>query len=733
MPEDILKDLNQNQKEAVKHTEGPLLILAGAGSGKTKTLTHRIAYLVRKKHVSPYSILAVTFTNKAAAEMKERIFMLIGDKSDNVDRFLPWMGTFHSICVKILRKHIGKIGYKSSFVIYDSKDQMTVVKQVMKKLNIDPKQYNPQAVKSHISGAKNELMDSDKYQEIAHLSHFGSIVSDVYSEYEKILKENNALDFDDLIMLTVDLLQKFTEVRQEYQHQFKYVMIDEYQDTNHAQYMLVRLLTGQQENICVVGDDAQSIYSWRGATIRNILEFEKDYPKAKVVKLERNYRSTKNILEAAGFVIAKNKGQKKKKLWTKNPKGQLIHVFESSSEQEEARYVVNEIGRMMRDEQLKYKDFAILYRTNAQSRTLEEMLLRYNLPYRIVGGQKFYERKEIKDALAYLKVIVNTTDNLSLQRIVNVPSRGISKKTVEILGVIALEYSLTTWETIKRISDGDNGVTELAENHLNTRAINSIKKFYKIIDNLQNNLEDLNPGEFLTMTLNKTGYFDSIDNGSVEGETRVENLKELLTVLDKYNEYSAAEGLRLFLEEIALITDIDNYDIGEDAVTLMTLHSAKGLEFPVVFITGMEENIFPHSRSITEAAEMEEERRLCYVGITRAKKKLYLTYAVMRKLFGSLQSNLPSQFIDDIPAELIKRSGQKKKKSIGGGKYTVKQSEKVLLDENNGEYTSGDKVVHPKFGEGRVVQVQGGILKVAFAGQGVKSLAAAIAPLRKID
>ncbi|MFA4930374.1 MAG: UvrD-helicase domain-containing protein [Patescibacteria group bacterium] len=726
----ILKDLNDKQRAAVETTEGPLLILAGAGSGKTKTLTHRMAYIVHKMKVSPFNILAVTFTNKAAKEMKERIFLLIGHTKSDINRFLPWMGTFHSVCVKILRQHGGLVGYNSSFVIYDTKDQQVVIKQVMKDLNIDPKQYNPQAIKAHISGAKNELMNPTQYQEVAHLSHFGSIVSDVYTAYQKILKENNALDFDDLIMKTVELLQNHDEVRREYQTRFQYVLIDEYQDTNHAQYTLIRLLVNQRENICVVGDDAQSIYSWRGATIRNILEFEKDYPRAKVVKLERNYRSTKNILEAAGYIIAKNKRQKKKKLWTDNPKGELISVYESSSEQDEARYVASEINRLKSQDGMDYGDFAVLYRTNAQSRTLEEMFLRYNIPYRIVGGQKFYERKEIKDALAYLRLIVNPTDTLSIKRVINVPPRAISAKTVTALEVIGLEYSMTLWEVIGQMAAGENGVSELAANHLNSRAINALIKFHQVINGLQNHLDELLPGEFLTLVLNKTGYLEWTDNKTVEGESRVENLQELLTVLDRYNDYAAVEGVRLFLEEIALITDIDNYDVNENAVTLMTMHSAKGLEFPAVFIVGMEENIFPHARSLTEPAEMEEERRLCYVGVTRAKKRLYLTYAIMRKIFGNLQSNLPSQFIDDIPENL--RYHVKPKKS-SGSKYTQPETTKIVLDEDNGEYCSGDKVVHPKFGEGRVVQVQGGIIKVAFIGGGVKSLAAAIAPLRKID
>ncbi|MBU0647845.1 DNA helicase PcrA [Patescibacteria group bacterium] len=729
----ILKGLNDKQKEAVEAADGPLLILAGAGSGKTKTLTHRIAYIVHEKKVSPYNILAVTFTNKAAAEMKERIARLLGASAEeDINKSLPWMGTFHSVCVKILRKHIGQMGYKSSFIIYDSNDQLTAIKRVMKEQNIDVKQFNPRAVKAHISGAKNELMTPSQYQETAHLSYFGSIVSDVYKDYQKILKDNNALDFDDLIMITVQLLQKYPDVQTEYRQKFKYILIDEYQDTNHAQYILVKLFINKDENICVVGDDAQSIYSWRGATIRNILEFEKDYPKAKVIKLEQNYRSTKNILAAADEVIVKNKRQKKKKLWTKNPRGEKIVVHEASNELFEAQFVVNEINSLKNKEDLELKDFAVLYRTNAQSRSLEEVFLKNNIPYRIVGGVKFYERKEIKDALAYLQMIINPTDELSLERIINIPSRGISKKTVAALRVIGNEYSLRVWEVIGRIDNEDNGVKELAENHLNKRAINSLIKFYQMIDRWRNDLSGQRPNEFLMMVLEKSGYLTHVDDGSIEGETRKENLQELLTVLDKYNDFLADEGIGLFLEEIALITDIDNYNTNENAVTLMTLHSAKGLEFPAVFMVGMEENIFPHSRSITEPSEMEEERRLCYVGITRAKKCLYLTYTNMRRLFGHLQNNLPSRFIDDIPLDLVKSIKSGKENLASKILSSFKQSEPIVLDEDGGEYNSGDKVRHAKFGVGRVVQVTGGILKVAFEGQGVKSLAAAIAPLERL-
>ena len=739
MKENIVQGLNEKQKEAVLCTDGPLLILAGAGSGKTKTLTHRIAYIVWEKKISPYNILAVTFTNKAAKEMKTRIAKLLNlsGAQGSLETNLPWMGTFHSICVRILREHAGKLGYKNSFAIYDSDDQLTAVKKIMKEHHIDPKQYHPQAIRAHISGAKNELIDPKHYQEMAHINDFSSMVSTVYTHYQKLLKDNNAMDFDDLIMNTVILLEKYPEIRRDYQQKFQYVLIDEYQDTNQAQYTLVMLFINQKNNICVVGDDAQSIYSWRGATIRNILEFEKDFKNTKVIKLEQNYRSTKNILAAADQVIAKNTNQKKKKLWTENPTGEKLTFYQAQNELDEAKFVAEEILRIKDKGEEDFKDFAILYRTNAQSRTIEEMLLKYNIHYRIVGGLKFYERKEIKDALAYLKLIVNPTDILSLSRIINTPPRGITKNTLNSLEVIAREYSMNIWEVISRIAKDNNGIKELAENHINARAIKNLINFFEFISEWQGKMGKNNPSEFLVEIINKSGYRDWLNDKSIEGETRLENLQELLTVLEKYNEFDAEEGIRLFLEEVVLITDIDNYDENENVVTLMTLHSAKGLEFPIVFMVGMEENLFPHARSIMEAAEMEEERRLCYVGITRAKKCLYLTYAQLRNIFGNTQINPPSRFLADIPGELINEVGQKKRLSILKnptlGVRANKMGQKIILDEDWGIFKSGDKVTHPKFGRGRIVQIQGGIIKVGFESGGIKSLAAAIAPLKKID
>lgn len=732
---DLLKNLNPKQKEAVLSTDGPLLILAGAGSGKTKTLTHRIAHIVKEQKIDPYNILAVTFTNKAAAEMKQRIYKLLDQKNNDINRFLPWMGTFHSICVKILRKEIGRLGYKSNFVIYDSADQLTVIKKAMKEKGIDSKQFAPQAIKSHISRAKNELMSAKQYQESAHMSSFTEAVGDVYVKYQSILKENQALDFDDLIMNSVLLLENNPDVRETYKNIFKYIFIDEYQDTNFAQYTLISLIMNKECNICVVGDDAQSIYSWRGATLRNILEFEKDFPKAKVIKLEQNYRSTKNILKAANAIILLNKKQKKKNLWTDNEDGSLLNLYEATSEQDEGRFISDQILDLVKNDNLEYSDFAILYRTNAQSRALEEIFLRYNIPYRIVGGVKFYERKEIKDILAYMNLLVNVDDNLSLERIVNVPARGISKNTIEFLHTISSEHQLNIWEVMCKITEENNEIAELAENHINSRATRAIIDFVQKINNFKNQISSFSScTELIDGLMKITGYQDYIDDGSIEGETRLENIKELMTVIQKYDAYTAEEGIKLFLEEIALISDIDNFDTNENAVTLMTLHSAKGLEFPVVFIAGMEENIFPHARSITETNEMDEERRLCYVGITRAESKLFLIYSQMRRIFGSVYNNLPSRFIEDIPAELIDKI------SLSNSKNTIrsvisknfKNEEPVVLDEEHEKYSSGDQVRHPKFGIGRIVQIKGGVLKVAFEGEGVKSLAASIAPLEKL-
>jgi DNA helicase-2/ATP-dependent DNA helicase PcrA len=669
---DFLNDLNDMQKEAVKCTEGPLLILAGAGSGKTKTLTYRIAYLISEKNVDPERILAVTFTNKASKEMIERVDKLIGSKGRR-----PIMGTFHSICVRILRKEVGALGYKSSFTIYDDGDSLRAVKIAMKDLSIDEKKFNPKTIKNYISSAKNELINAEEYQELAQ-GYMQEKASKVYFEYEKILKKAHALDFDDLIMRTVEIFQKFSETLEKYQRQFKYIHIDEYQDTNHAQYVLSKLLTEKYKNICVVGDDWQSVYSWRGANFQNILDFEKDYSDAKAIKLEQNYRSTKTILDAAHHVIKKNENRSEKELWTENVLGVPVLTFEARDEQEEGRFIIKEISDSARD----LSDFAVLYRTNAQSRALEEQFLKVGMKYRIFGGVRFYERKEVKDIIAHLRFIENSNDWVAFERIVNVPPRGIGavslKKIKEVFETHSVSSRAERSEVEGSLKDeknnekkgflhssfqevGRNDSSNLneileyinSEGILSGKALAGFESFIKCIIDLKKDKDKLPVAKFIEKVMKKTGYYDSLDDKTIQGEERQENLKELLSVAEEFADKKEDFGLEDFLEEVALISDIDNYSEDEQSVTLMTLHSAKGLEFPVIFITGMEEGIFPHSRTQMDVEEMEEERRLAYVGITRAKERVYLISARRRLLYGNYQSNPPSRFISDIPGEFL--------------------------------------------------------------------------------
>lgn len=614
---DILDDLNSEQKEAVLTTEGPVLILAGAGSGKTKCLTHRIAYLIQEKKVSPQQILAITFTNKAAGEMKERMARLLGsaDNTGLTIYTLPWMGTFHSICVKILRREAQNIGYSKSFSIYDEDDSIALIKAIMKDMNLDIKQYAPQAVKSFISGAKNELMDPEEYSKYVQ-GHFQEIVLKVYRAYQQRLKEAQAFDFDDLIMATVQILESQPEILKRYQTLFQYILIDEYQDTNQAQYMLTKMLAEDHRNICAVGDDFQAIYGWRGANFRNLLNFEKDYPEAKVIKLERNYRSTKTILEAAQKVIEKNQQRTDKVLWTQNGEGAPVTLFTARNGEDEAEFIALEISSLRRAG-LDWNSFAALYRTNAQSRLLEETLLKFRIPYRLVGAVRFYERKEIKDIIAYLRLIVNPNDEISTKRIINVPPRGIGPKTYE----------------------------SSREGKENPKVV----AFWQTIDRIREEGRGLRVEEVVNKVVRQTGYKDFILDGTPEGETRWENIEELMAVA------SQASELDTFLEEVALISDVDNYDSGAEAVTLMTLHCAKGLEFPVVFMVGMEEGLFPHARSLMDMNELEEERRLCYVGMTRAKQRLYLLHAISRIVYGGIQANMKSRFLEEIPEHLIEK------------------------------------------------------------------------------
>ena len=662
--ENILENLNERQRKAVVATDGPVLIIAGPGSGKTKVLTHRIAYIIGKKKINPTNILAVTFTNKAAQEMKTRVGVLLKEtvyaNSPNIyeksaDNFnteypipntqYPVIGTFHNICVRILRQEAEAVGYKKNFVIYDGDDQSSMIKKIMKELQINSEQFNSRAVLSHISNAKNELKDAESFSNIAD-GYFEEQVSIIYNVYQKKLKENNALDFDDLIMQTILLFLDKPEILRKYQNKFQYVMVDEYQDTNYAQYRLVDLLSKAHRNLCVVGDDWQSIYKWRGADIRNILDFEKNYSEAEVILLEQNYRSTQTILDASYQIISRNVNRKEKKLWSEKKVGEPIVIYEAADEKGEAEFIVAEIAKLTNEklgnEKINLKDIAILYRTNAQSRSVEEAFLKYKLPYKIVGGIKFYLRKEIKDVIAYLRLIQNPNDRASLERVVNIPKRDIGQVTFK--------------KVITEIEKSNKNIIETLSNleceSITKEKVNKIKNFAKIIKNCQNKINEIKISELLDLLIKNINYEKYIKDGTEEGERRWENVKELFSAVEKYDNFPAEKSLSILLEEIALATDLDHLNSSQDAVTLMTLHSAKGLEFSAVFIIGMEEGLLPHSRSIQDPSEMEEERRLCYVGITRAKKKAYLIFARTRKIYGSTQANMSSRFISDIPEDL---------------------------------------------------------------------------------
>jgi len=640
-PEAMLKELTPRQREAVTATEGPLLVLAGAGSGKTRVLAYRIAYLIAKNIAPPWAILAITFTNKAAREMQERVVKLVGPAAADI-----WVSTFHSMCVRILRKDIERIGYGSSFGILDATDQLSVVRNVMKELNLDTKRFEPKAILAAISAAKNELVTAEQYAD-RQGDFFQSIVAKVYLQYQKRLQSNNALDFDDLIMLTVRLFREAPEVLDYYQHRFRYIHVDEYQDTNHAQYVLCKLLAARHRNLCVVGDSDQSIYRWRGADIRNILNFEKDYPEAKTVLLEQNYRSTSTILDAANAVIANNAGRKPKNLWTDLRGGDNIVVCEADTEHGEGMFVADEIRRNVEEGGLRYGDHAVLYRTNAQSRGIEEILIKAEIPYRIVGGIRFYDRKEIKDMLAYLRLAANPDDDISMERVVNVPKRGIGEATWD---KVASEAAARGGSVFRLLSDA------LEELDIQPRARKALGEFRDLIMKLHQMSEYLSVTELTEQAAELSGYREELRrDGSLEAQARLENIDELLSVTQEFEKRNEDKSLLAFLTDLALIADIDTLEDGEeaqDAVVLMTLHSAKGLEFPAVFIVGMEEGIFPGSRALTEPEELEEERRLCYVGIPRAMRKLYLSYARTRLLYGRTSSNMPSRFLAEIPDEL---------------------------------------------------------------------------------
>jgi DNA helicase-2/ATP-dependent DNA helicase PcrA len=708
--EGLLKELNPEQKRAVITTDGPLLILAGAGSGKTKTLTHRMAYLLATKKATPFNVLAVTFTNKAAGEMRQRVAHLLGkDPSNRV--FMPYLGTFHSICVRLLRQDGEHVGIPRNFVIWDETDRLAAVKQVSRQAGIDEKSFPARLLTSLISGAKNEMVSPDEFAALAGNSPANRAAAKIFPSYEKSLRDAKALDFDDLIGRTVYLLKTQEQIRKKWQNQFSHVMIDEYQDTNAAQYQLVRLLTGPHHNIAVVGDDWQSIYSWRGADFRNILNFEKDYPKSTVIKLEQNYRSSSNILDAAHEIIIHNRQRSDKKLQATLGEGTPVQIIQTGSERDEASTIARIIQAAVDSGKRNYRDFVVLYRTNAQSRAIEEVFLHRSLPYRVVGGVRFYDRKEIKDILAYLRLIYQSEDQASFDRIVNVPTRGVGLKSLQVFAVWRVQKKYTLLEAMQRANDCEE---------LTRQAKISLTKLADLIDSFRVQLEELTPASLIDSLIRRLDYLHFLEDGTPQGEARVENVRELLSVAVEYQDV----GLAGFLEEISLITDLEKADFGSNVVTLMTLHSAKGLEFPAVFITGLEETLFPHSRSLYDAGEMEEERRLMYVGMTRAKEELYLIYAIERTLYGGRQANPPSRFLADIEAV------------VGSAIDTDRPSQPPQPASEPRyipELAEGDTVKHGTFGLGTVASLEGDNAIIFFKNSGAKTINLAFAPIVKVE
>lgn len=723
--DDLLVGLNPEQRRAVETVDGPLLIQAGAGSGKTKTLTHRIAYLIATKRATPYNILAVTFTNKAAREMRERVGSHLGQSADNRS-FMPYMGTFHGICVRILRQDGEHVGIPRTFVIFDESDRQAAVKQASKQLMIDEKSFPPRVISGLISSAKNEMISPEEYGGFGG-SPAQDVAAKVYPVYERILKDASALDFDDLINRTVRMLKTNKQIRDKWQQQFKYIMIDEYQDTNAAQYQLVKLLTNSSKNIAVVGDDWQSIYSWRGADYRNILNFERDYPGCAVIKLEQNYRSTKHILDASHAIISKNQQRSDKKLWTSAGDGMPVQMVQVHNERSEGEAIVRRVRNGVDSGMRKYRDYAVLYRTNAQSRSIEEVLMQYSIPYRIVGGVRFYDRKEIKDILAYLRLIYQPEDRVSFERIVNVPTRGVGGKSLQ---------NFFEWQDYKEFTL-EQALTEAGNSDAVTgKARKSLSELGDMFSSLREIAEETTVAALLDSLLRRIDYYKYLDDGTPQGEARQENVKELLSAAQEYQDV----GLSGFLEEVSLVSDIDSADFNGDAVTLMTLHAAKGLEFPAVFMTGMEETIFPHSRALYDANEMEEERRLCYVGMTRARQELYMIYATSRMLYGGVQHNPPSRFLSEIDAEFQPES------SYDPGSYFNKGDELDSFDQFGSpsnksisnepryipELNEGDTVRHKLFGTGTVVEMDGDTATIYFKGKGAKKLNVSFAPIEKI-
>ena len=726
-----LKELNDKQYEAVINTEGPSLIIAGAGSGKTKVLTYKIAYLLKEKNVKPWNILAITFTNKAANEMKERIEALVGDVVKDV-----WAGTFHSICVRILRNHIDRLGFEKSFSIFDTTDQKHIIKECLKELNIDDKLFTDKSVQYEISNAKNDMLEPKAYETKYSGDVRRSKIAEIYTLYQKKLKENNALDFDDIINFTIKILLENPDILEYYSDKFKYVLVDEYQDTNKSQFTLITLLSSKYGNITVVGDNDQGIYSFRGADIQNILNFERDFPGTKIIKLEQNYRCTGNILKVANEVIKNNTKKYEKTLWTKNDEGPKVNFYRADTEYDEAYYIVKKIKELKREEYYKNTAFAILYRMNTQSRAIEDILRRENIPYKIVGGLKFYERKEIKDITSYLRLIENNSHNVSLQRIINEPKRGVGKTSLDEIAKISAEKGISMYEIIKNAADyGLN------------RVYNNTREFIDVIENLSKVKDEMELSDFVSKVLKDTGYMKALElEDTKEAENRIANLEEFLNVVIEFEEENAENSLQDFLESITLSSDIDGMDEQEESVTLMTLHSAKGLEFPVVFLVGMEEGIFPGYKSIGEPQELEEERRLCYVGITRAREQLYLTCAKQRTVFGSTSYNPVSRFVEEIPEELLEGKeeifkkkeepefkdlnykweykstnmnyGTKKNIGVTGGVKigiaampSFKSASELLNSKKASEidlslYKAGQNVYHKKFGEGVITKAE---------------------------
>lgn len=731
----MLENLNDMQREAVLSTEGPVLVLAGAGSGKTTVLVNRIAYMIEKKNISPYNILAITFTNKAANEMKERISAMLGSVASNM-----WIGTFHSVCVKILRSCIDLLGYSRDFVIYDSADAKTVMKECLKELNLDEKVFPIRNMLSIISNAKNDMLDPATFENVYRNDYRMAIVAKAYRLYQDKLKRNNALDFDDIILNTVKILSGNIDVLMKYQEKFRYILVDEYQDTNNVQYTLINLIGQGYENICVVGDDDQSIYKFRGANVGNILSFEEDYADTKKIMLEQNYRSTQNILDAANAVISHNKKRMGKSLWTDNGGGDKIQLFTAMNEYNEGRFIASEIKKHY-DETASFADCAILYRTNAQSRVIEEMLMREAIPYRVLAGLRFYDRKEIKDITAYLRVILNTSDDVSLKRIINEPKRKIGAATMEKAQQLANANDCSVFEIISNAQDYPELKT----------AAKKLLEFVSLMNSLIKLKDNIPLNELVSRTMNDTGYMAMlmVDN-TVENQTRIDNLNEFMTVVKEYEKNPEFDGtLGGFLENISLVSDIDAYDEDQDAAVMMTIHSAKGLEFPVVFLAGMEEGLFPGMRSIGSDEDIEEERRLCYVAITRAKKRLYITKTQSRTIYGKTLPAQPSRFVKEIPDEFLEdRSNILSKaesfaRRIGyEPKHAAARAEQYRKPVENrpqidaADFMPGDTVEHRKFGRGTVISAKqfgkDAILEIEFESVGHKQLMAAFAKIKKI-